>query len=112
MPLISLIISILLSTTPASSFICGDHILNAKIYNNQNGDFTIIKDIKKIDLGSFVVLDWIENLMLPRTFIKDEVSFSDNKWKWIYKENNEVKLIERKPSGAIINYECKENKTI
>tara|TARA_B100000700_G_scaffold321227_1_gene420034 strand:- start:1298 stop:1477 length:180 start_codon:yes stop_codon:yes gene_type:complete len=48
-------------------------------------------------------------LMLPRTFINDEISFSDNKWKWLYEQGNTAQLMETKPSGKIRKYLCEES---
>ena len=112
MNLITIILSLFLSTTPTSSFLCDSDILNLKIINNQNGDFTIVNDLEKIDSGAFVVLEWKKNLMLPRTFLKDEISFSDNKWKWMYIEPDKARLIERKNNGKIIEYKCDAQENI
>ena len=106
MNFISLILSIFLSITPSSRFICDNQQLNVKIINNQNGDFTIINDLEKLDSGAFVVLDWKVNLMLPRTFFSNEISFSDDKWKWIYEKENQVRLLERKRTGQVFEYKC------
>ncbi len=106
MMLISLLLSFWLSIIPASSFMCDNEILQAKIINNENGDFAMIEDLEKIDAGAFVVLDWKVNLMLPRTFIQKEISFSDKRWKWIYSDNNKVELLEKKPNGEIVEHKC------
>ena len=112
MNLIAILLSIFLSTTPTSSFLCDSNILNIKIINNQNGDFSIVNDLEKIDSGAFAVLEWKKNLMLPRTFLKGEISFSDNKWKWIYIEPDKAILIERKNSGKTIEYKCDAQENI
>ena len=106
MPFFSFLIGLLITITPPSSFICDNDILEAKIVNNENGDYTITNDLERIDSGAFVVLDWKVALMLPRTFIQKEISFSDNKWKWIYQGNDSVRLLERKSNGEIYEYNC------
>ena len=109
MQIFSLILSLFLSVVPPTSFICDGEILNTQIINNTNGDFKIINDLDQIDEGAFIVLNWGVNLMLPRTFIANEISFSDNKWKWIYTDINHPKLLERRPLGEIIEYPCRPN---
>ena len=106
MNILSLIMSLIIAITPSSTFICGDQPLEVKIINNENGDFKMINEPSKIDAGAFVVLDWKVNLMLPRTFINNEISFSDNKWKWMYQKDNNPVLIEKKRAGNLIKYEC------
>jgi len=106
MNLISLLLTFLMTFTPANSFKCDGDILNSKIINNQNGDFTIIKDLDKLDSGAFVVLEWKVNLMLPRTFLVGEKSFSDNKWKWIYDNNSNARLLKMEPNGLTTEYKC------
>ena len=112
MNFISILLSVFLSIEPSSTFICDNQKLDVKIINNQNGDYTIINDLEKLDSGAFVLLDWKINLMLPRTFLSDEISFSDNKWKWIYGKQNKVRLIERKRSGQIFEYECEAREDV
>ena len=109
MKLISLLLSMILIVIPPSTFKCDGEPLKARIINNENGDFSEVKDLQNIDKGAFVVLDWKSNLMLPRTFIANEISFSDNKWKWVYKEGESPKLLEKKSSTEIKEYECVEN---
>ena len=112
MNFISILLSIFLSIEPTSTFTCDNQQLDVTLINNQNGDFTIINDLEKLDSGAFVVLDWKVNLMLPRTFFSDEISFSDNKWKWIYEEQNKVRLIERKGPNDILEYQCEARENI
>ncbi len=106
MHIISIILSLFITVIQPSTFICDGDPLEAKIINNQNGNFDIVNDISRIDLGAFVVLKWRVNLMLPRTFINGETSFSDNKWKWIYQESDTPRLLQTKQSGQIIEYDC------
>ena len=107
MHLISYFLSFIITITPNSFFKCDGDILNAKIINNENGDFSEVSDLKKIDNGAFVLLNWRVDLMLPRTFIANEISFSDNKWKWIYENINQPRLLERLNSDKIKEYSCK-----
>ena len=44
--------------------------------------------------------------MLPRTFISNEISFSDNVWKWIYDQDNNARLLKRDFSGNVREYQC------
>ena len=110
MSFLSIILSLFISVAPSSIFICDDIPLQVKIINNENGDFKVINDTKKIDLGAFIVIDGEIDLMLPRTFINNEISFSDNKWKWLYREDKSAQLIEKRPNGKIKKYECSTGK--
>ena len=90
-----------------SLFICKEEVLNATIYNNQNGSATIVEPMGIIDAGAFVVLNWGElNLMLPRTFNKGEKSFTDGKWLWAYGENDKPELRLRNRNGVIEDFSC------
>ena len=106
MHLISYFLSLIIAITPTSSYKCDGEILNARIINNENGDFSEVNDLKEIDKGAFVLLNWEVNLMLPKTFIANEISFSDNKWKWIYEGINHPRLLEKENSGKIKEYTC------
>ncbi len=74
------LLSLFISITPSSTFNCDGETLNATIRNNLNGDFALVTDLEKIDPGAFVVLDWKDiSLMLPFSFQKGEISFTDRK---------------------------------
>ena len=105
----SFIFSLLLSISPYTSFTCDGVSLDVKVINNQNGNFETIKDPQKRDLGAFMVINGGIELMLPRTFINNEISFSDNKWKWLYQKGQTAQLLETKPSGEIKKYLCEES---
>ena len=114
MLILSFFISIFINLVPSSNFICDGDVLNVTIRNNLNGDYTIINDLNLIDEGAFVNLHWRDlNLMLPRTFNYGEISFTDRKWWWSYKDRekgeyiNSPELRQRMPSGEIIDYSCK-----
>ena len=79
-----------------------------------NGDFAITNDLEKVDQGAFVVLHWKDiTLMLPVSFQKGEISFTDRKWLWSYQDNEEglhednPRLAQLLPSGEIVEHECK-----
>ena len=110
----ALVMSFLVSITPPSSFTCDGEPLQATIRNNLNGDFALVNDLEKIDQGAFVVLEWKKiSLMLPISFQKWEISFTDKKWLWSYQDQklglheNTPRLAQRLPSGQIREYECK-----
>ncbi len=92
---------------------CDNSQLNATIRNNLNGDFALVNDLEKIDQGAFVLLEWKNiNLMLPVSFQKGEISFTDKKWLWSY-QNNEIGLTidnprfaQRLPTGEIFEHKC------
>ncbi len=112
--LLSIFLSFLISITPPSSFECDGKQLDATIRNNLNGDFALVNDLESIDEGAFVVLDWDEiHLMLPVSFQKGDISFTDKKWLWSYQEQetglheNNPRLSQRLPDGRIIEHQCK-----
>ena len=99
---------------PPHAFDCDGKILNATIRNNLNGDFALVDDLEEIDEGAFVVLDWEKvSLMLPVSFQKGEISFTDKKWLWSYQDNENglheetPRLAQRLPSGEIVEHKCK-----
>ena len=107
------LLSLLITITPSSTFNCDDEPLTATIRNNLNGDFAVTTDLEKIDQGAFVVLEWKDvSLMLPVSFQKGEISFTDRKWLWSYKSNEQglhkdnPRLAQRLPSGEVIEHEC------
>ena len=83
------------------------------IRNNLNGDFSVVTDLEDIDQGAFVVLEWKTiNLMLPVSFQKGEISFTDRKWLWSYQDEqlglheDKPRLAQRMPRGDIVDYDC------
>ena len=113
MHLLSLLASFLLSFQVYSSYICDGDLLQAKIRNNQNGDYIVTSDLETLDKGSFVTLDWQnKHLMLPITFNVGEISFSDKKWLWSYQDTKKglisdtPRFSERKKNGFIAEHIC------
>ncbi len=106
-------LSVLLVINPPSTFNCDGKILTATIRNNLNGDFALVNDLEKIDEGAFIVLDWEEiSLMLPVSFQKGDISFTDKKWFWSYQDNENglheetPRFAQRLPSGEITEHKC------
>ncbi len=113
MHILSFLISLFIAIIPSSNFDCDNEPLRATIRNNVNGDFSIVHDLETVDQGAFVVLDWKEiSLMLPVSFQKGEISFTDRKWLWSYQDNehglhkDSPRLAQRMPSGEIVEHEC------
>ncbi len=113
MNLISLFISLLISLNPSPNFNCDGDKLTAVIRNNLNGDFAITNDLENIDKGAFVVLNWRKiKLMLPVSFKVGDISFTDKKWFWSYKDQksglriNNPRLAQLLPNGEILEYSC------
>ena len=108
--------SILIFLTINFSFLCDKNHLDLVIRNNINGDYTQINEIKDIQPGAFVNIDWnSKNLMLPYSPKKGIISFSDKKWEWRYKYENDGSLNESEPilyellsSGKYIKHICKK----
>ena len=112
--LLSLALSIFLVITPSPVFDCDGKLLNATIRNNLNGDFALVDDLEEIDEGAFVVIDWQKiRLMLPVSFQKGEISFTDKKWLWSYQDNENglheenPRFAQRLPSGEVVEHKCK-----
>ncbi len=110
----SFLLSLLIAITPSSTFDCDGVSLKAIIRNNLNGDFSVVNDLEKVDEGAFVVLDWKNiSLMLPVSFQKGEISFTDKKWLWSYQDNEKglheqnPRFAQLMPSGEIVEHECK-----
>ena len=113
MTLFSFLLGFLLSITPPSAFDCDGSVLKATIRNNLNGNFSVVTNLEKVDQGAFVVLDWKNiSLMLPVSFQKGEISFTDRKWLWSYQDNEQglheetPRFAERLPRGEIVEHEC------
>ena len=113
MVFISFFLSLLITLTPSSNFICDGDRLTTVIRNNLNGDFAITNDLEKIDKGAFIVLNWRDiNLMLPVSFKVAEISFTDKKWLWSYQDEkdglrmDEPRLAQLLPNGEIQEFSC------
>ena len=86
---ISILLSFLVTITPPSDFTCEGEPLNATIYNNLNGDYQVTNDLENIDVGAFTLLKWKNlEIMIPRTFNAGEISFSDRRWWWSYRDKD------------------------
>ncbi len=79
-----------------------------------NGDFAVVTNLEEVDQGAFVVLDWKNiNLMLPVSFQKGEISFTDKKWLWSYQDKSNglhedsPRFSQRLPTGDIYEHECR-----
>ena len=114
MSILSLVISLFITLTPSSYFNCDGDLLNATIRNNLNGDFALTKDLENVDKGAFVTIKWRElKLMLPVSFKVGDIAFTDKKWLWSYKDNengliiNSPRFAKILASGEIIEYSCK-----
>ena len=114
MNIFSLLLSFFIAIIPSSTYDCDGKMLSATIRNNLNGDFSLVTDLERIDPGAFVVLDWEGiSLMLPFSFQKGEISFTDRKWLWSYQDNKKglheqnPRFAQRMPSGEIIEHECR-----
>ena len=100
-----------------TSFSCDNLNLELVMRNNINGDFSIIERIKDIEPGAFDNITWSDKkLMLPYSPRSNYVSFSDKKWDWRYKINqddsvneNDPKLYELLPSGKVKEHLCQKN---
>ncbi len=111
---LSFLLIIFIGILPPSAFDCDGKLLTATIRNNLNGDFAVVDDLEKVDEGAFVVLDWEKiSLMLPVSFQKGEISFTDKKWLWSYQDNENglhedyPRFAQRLPSGEIVEHECR-----
>ena len=114
MIVISFFLSLLITLNPSTNFDCNGDRLTAVIRNNLNGDFAITNDLENIDEGAFVVLNWRDtNLMLPVSFKVGEISFTDKKWLWSYKDEreglriSEPRFAQLLPDGEIQEFSCK-----
>ena len=110
---ISFFLSLLITLTPSSSFNCDGDRLTAVIRNNLNGDFAITNDLENIDKGAFIVLNWRDiNLMLPVSFKVGDISFTDKKWFWSYRDKknglrmHDPRFAQLLPNGEIQEFSC------
>ena len=102
-----------------TSYLCENIKLDLVIRNNINGDFSIVKTIPEIKPGAFINIDWNgKKLMLPYSLIKGYLSFTDKKWDWRYKINQDgfvsdenPILYELQPSGVIKEHKCEIEET-
>ena len=113
MTFISFLLSFLITLNPSPDFNCDGNKLTAIIRNNLNGDFSLTNDLDNIDKGAFIVLNWRDlNLMLPVSFKVGDISFTDKKWIWSYKdEKNGLRMDEPRfaqllPNGEIQEFSC------
>ena len=113
MTFISFFLSLFISLNPSPNFNCDGDTLTAVIRNNLNGDFALTNDLEDIDKGAFIVLNWRDiNLMLPVSFKVGEISFTDKKWLWSYKnDKNELRMDNPRfaqllPNGEIQDFSC------
>ena len=111
--IISFFLSMLITLNPSPSFNCDGDKLTAVIRNNLNGDFALTNDLKNIDKGAFIVLNWRDvNLMLPISFKAGEISFTDKKWLWSYRDEtnglrmDNPRLAQLLPNGEIKEFSC------
>ena len=114
MTFISFFLSLFITLNPSPDFNCDGAKLTAVIRNNLNGDFALTNDLERIDKGAFIVLNWRDNnLMLPVSFKVGEISFTDKKWLWSYKdEKNGLRMDHPRfaqllPNGEIQEFHCK-----
>ena len=114
MTILSWLLTLFIVITASPTFDCDGETLKATIRNNLNGDFALVTDLEEIDQGSFVVLDWKDiSLMLPVSFQRGEISFTDRKWLWSYQDNEQglheenPRFAQRIPSGEIVEHECR-----
>ena len=106
---------VLMSTT----YICDQSKLELVIRNNIYGNYSIINKLSEIKPGAFININWNKKkLMLPYSLRKDYLSFTDKKWDWRYKYNedgfiNKEKpaLYELLPSGEIKKHLCQLKET-
>ena len=113
MTLISFLLSLFITINPSPDFDCDGDRLTAVIRNNLNGDFALTNDLENIDKGAFIVLKWRDiNLMLPVSFKVGDISFTDKKWLWSYKDEknglrmNNPRFAQLLPNGEIQEFSC------
>jgi len=113
MTFISLFLSLFISLNPSPNFDCDGDRLTATIRNNLNGDFSLTNDLENIDKGAFIVLNWRDiKIMLPVSFKVGDISFTDKKWFWSYKDEKNGLRMERPrfaellPNGEIQEFSC------
>ncbi|WP_320664329.1 hypothetical protein [Prochlorococcus sp. MIT 1223] len=99
-----------------STFNCEGKQIAVVVRNNQNGDYSLAQDLENLDKGSFVLLDSVERrLMLPLSFKAGEITFTDGKWLWSFKDNvkglrvDQPRYAKYLPDGKIEEYCCQRN---
>ncbi len=71
-----------------------------------NGDFSVVKDLDRIDSGAFVPLNWKDQtLMLPVSFQEGVIGFSDGKWFLSYKDIDNGFYIDKPRFFIVIHME-------
>ena len=110
MKFITFFLSLFITLNPSPYFNCDGDRLTAVIRNNLNGDFALTDDLESIDKGAFVVINWRESsLMLPVSFKVGDISFTDKKWLWSYKdEKNGLRIDNPRFAQLLPNGEVKE----
>ena len=103
-----------------TNYLCDKNIhLEINIRNNINGDYVKVEKLTEIQPGSFVNIKWKDKkLMLPYSPRRGFISFSDLKWDWRYKYNengkpneNNASLYEIISTNKNIEHKCKNELT-
>ena len=91
----------------STSFTCDGSLVEATIYNNENGAYSRVKAYEELDAGAFIVIKLVNSkLMLPRTFNVGETSFTDGKWWWNYEDHQHPTFRGLTPLGEIQEFNC------
>ena len=113
MTFIAFFLSLFIILNPSPDFNCDGDRLTAVIRNNLNGDFALTNDLENIDKGAFIVLHWRDlNLMLPVSFKRGDISFTDKKWLWSYQDEkiglriDQPRFAQLLPNGEIQDFSC------
>ena len=113
MLLISTFLVFLLTLIPSNMYVCDNEEYSIVMRNNINGDFALVNDLGDLKSGAFIVIESTKkSLMLPLIAKKDEISFSDRKWLWSFKDLangillRNPRFAEVKPNGDIFEYLC------
>ena len=103
----------------STTYICDQSELELVIRNNIYGNYSIINKPSEIKPGAFININWNKKkLMLPYSLRKNYLSFTDKKWDWRYKYNEDGSLNKEKPtlyellpSGEIKKHLCQLEET-
>ena len=116
MTFLGLMMSFLISISPvvpsalapeSTSFACDGSLVEATIYNNENGAYSRLEAYEELDAGAFIVIKLVNSkLMLPRTFNVGETSFTDGKWWWKYEDHKHTTFRGLTPLGEIQEFSC------